>query len=237
MISPDSVASEFCEQEVEHALELNKRIAPLALRPVPDAHIPEGIRVRNWIPAGGEHDLDATIERLVSALDTDLAWAKEHTRWLVKALEWDAEQRNSSFLLRGAELAAAERSLATATATAKDPQPNTLQTEYLAASHIAASRRQRTLVGASLAVSAVAIGLLIFSLISRSDAITARNTAKAQATRATSQALAAESQTQLAVDPERSVVPLATAAVRQAATPQAMRVLLEGIAARGVTIR
>ena len=57
VISPDSVASPFCEQEVDHAVELNKRIVPLAFRGVPDEQIPEGIRVRNWIPVGdGDFD-------------------------------------------------------------------------------------------------------------------------------------------------------------------------------------
>ena len=52
MISPDSVASPFCEQEVDHAVELNKRVVPLRTRSVPDDQVPDGIRVRNWIPAG-----------------------------------------------------------------------------------------------------------------------------------------------------------------------------------------
>src|SRR5580658_6596638 len=43
VISPDSVASEFCEIEVQYASELNKRIVPLALRPVPDEQIPDEV--------------------------------------------------------------------------------------------------------------------------------------------------------------------------------------------------
>jgi hypothetical protein len=35
VISPDSVASAFCEQEVQHAADLNKRIVPIALSPFP----------------------------------------------------------------------------------------------------------------------------------------------------------------------------------------------------------
>jgi hypothetical protein len=73
VISPDSVASRFCGQEVEHALELNKRIVPLALRAVPDEQVPQGIRERNWIPVGDDGDFDPGVERLVAALDTDLA--------------------------------------------------------------------------------------------------------------------------------------------------------------------
>ena len=212
VISPDSVASRFCEQEVAHALELNKRIVPLLLRAVPDEQMPEGIRVRNWIPAGEADQLEPAVERLIGALDTDLAWAKEHTRWLLKALEWEGENRDRSFLLRGAELGAAEQWLASA--TGKEPQPIPLQAEYVVASRIAAARRQRALMGASLLVAAVAVGLLVFAVISRNQAIDARNTAK-------SQALAAESQTQLAVDPERSIL-LAESALRDAATPESL---------------
>jgi WD40 repeat protein len=219
VISPDSVGSRFCAQEVAHAVELNKRIVPLLLRAVPDEQVPEGIRMRNWIQVGDGPELERTVERVVSALDTDLAWAKEHTRWLLKALEWAGEKRDRSFLLRGAELAAAERWLAAA--ADKEPQPIALQTEYVVESRMAALRRQRALVGASLAVAAVALGLLVFAILSRNQAISARNTARTQALRATSQALAAESQTQLAVDPERSIL-LAVAGLHKAATPEAL---------------
>jgi TIR domain len=46
VISPESVASRYCEQEVAHALELNKRIVPLLYRAVPDDAAP-----RPWAPA------------------------------------------------------------------------------------------------------------------------------------------------------------------------------------------
>jgi WD40 repeat protein len=201
VISPDSVRSPFCEQEVAHASELNKRIVPLALRTVPDEAIPREIRFRNWIPVGEETDAD----RVISAIDTDLDWEQQHTRLTVKALEWDASGRDRSFLLRGSDLRAAEQWLAAG--AGKDPGPTALEQEYLLAGRQAASRRQRTLVGGSLAVAAVAVGLLIFALISRGQAVSAETSAK-------SQALAAESEVQQAVDPERAVL-LAMAAVRK----------------------
>ena len=92
VISPESVSSNFCEQEVDHAIELNKRIVPLLLEKVPDDRVPAGVRVRNWIPIG-DGDFEDGIERLVQALDTDLEWTKEHTSWLLKALEWEARGR------------------------------------------------------------------------------------------------------------------------------------------------
>jgi WD40 repeat protein len=215
VISPDSVASDFCEQEVAHASQLNKRIVPLALRQVPDDAIPEEIRYRNWIPALQ----DGVVERVAAAVDADLDWDRQHTRLTVKALEWDAAGRDRSFLLRGADLAAAERWMAAG--AGKDPGPTELEHDYLIAARRATARRQRALVGASLIVTAIAIGLLVFALISRSQAITARDTATHQARIAKAQALAADSQIQQSVDPERAVL-LGMAAVRIAPIPQAM---------------
>ena len=60
VISPDSVRSSFCEEEVEHAAGLNKRIVPLSLqRVVDDVEIPEEVRFRNWIPARTDGEFEA----------------------------------------------------------------------------------------------------------------------------------------------------------------------------------
>ncbi len=217
VISPDSVRSDYCEQEVAHAAELNKRIVPLALREVPDAELPEEIQVRSWIPVG--KDLGA--ERVIAAIDTDLEWEREHTRLTVKALEWDRSGRDRSFLVRGSELRAGEQWLAAGAARAEDSRPTALEQEYLLAARRAASRRQRTLVGVSAGVAVLALALLVFALISRGQAVSAQTVAK-------SRALAAESQTELSADPELSIL-LAIHAVRTSATPQAMSALREAI--------
>jgi WD40 repeat protein len=200
VISPESVASQFCEQEVAHALELNKRIVPLLYRAVPDDAVPEGIRVRNWIPVHDEVDFEQGVARAVAALDTDLAWTKEHTRWLVKALEWEGEGRERSFLLRGSELAAAEAWLTSA--AAKEPEPTPLQSEYIAASRVAAARRQRLAVTASVTVAAVSLALLVFALFSRNQAIGARNVARKAQVAAEAQALRSESREVVAQHPD-----------------------------------
>ncbi len=202
VISPDSVASPYCEQEVAHAAELNKRIVPVNLRPVPDAQIPAEIRFRNWIPiesgnGAGSGDGDTALERVLAAIDTDLDWEREHTRLTVRALEWDSSGREGSSLLRGSDLAAAERWLHES--AGKDPGPTDLEREFILAARQAAGRRQRTFAGASLAVAVIALGLLVFALISRSHAVTAETSAKAQA-------LAAESQVEQSANPELAVL-------------------------------
>ena len=70
-------------------------------------------------------------------------------------------------------------------------------------------------------MAAVSIGLLVFALISRQQAVSARTTAR-------SQLYAAESENQLAVDPELSIL-LGEQAVETAPTPQAMFALRAAI--------
>jgi WD40 repeat protein len=213
VITPASVASSYCEHEVEYAREMQKRIVPVLRDPVEDAALPVELRDRNWVPFTDEAQFAPSLERLVRALDSDLEAAKAHTRWLVKAMEWDTEGREGSFLLRGAELAAAEQWLAASPEDA-DPAPMPLQREYLLASRAAAARRQRMLVGVSTAVALVSLGLLVFALISRGQAVSEKVAARAQA-------LAAESQAQLPNDPEISLI-LGMRAVREQATPESM---------------
>ena len=52
VISPDSVQSPFCEQEVDRAVELNKRVVPLLLRAVPDERDPGRDPVSQLDPGG-----------------------------------------------------------------------------------------------------------------------------------------------------------------------------------------
>jgi len=220
VITPEAVRSAYCENEVEYARRMQKRILPVLREPVPDAELPAEIRDRNWIPLTKDADFEQGIGRLVTALDTDLEATKAHTHWLVKALEWASTRRDSSFLLRGSELKAAEAWVA-ATPEDADPAPTPLQREYVLASRNAAARRQRALMIGSIAVAAVSIGLLIFALISRGQAISSRAQAVSEQIGARAQALAAESQAQLPNDPEISLI-LGTRAVRTKATPQSM---------------
>jgi YVTN family beta-propeller protein len=162
VISPDSVGSSFCVEEVEHAASLNKRIVPIALRPVSDGQVPEGVRERNWIPAGEDWDFDTTINRVLKALDTDLEWEREHSRLTVKAIEWEQSGRNRSFLLRGADLKSAERWLSAG--AEKDPGPTALEREYLAASR-SRVRRGRGFTTAAIAVSLATIAVLAALLV------------------------------------------------------------------------
>ena len=63
VISPDSVRSSFCQEEVRRAAELNKRLVPLERRPVNGAEAPEEVRFRNWIAATDDAEFDTSVDR------------------------------------------------------------------------------------------------------------------------------------------------------------------------------
>ncbi len=220
VITPAAVSSNYCEQEAEYARTLGKRIVPVVRESVPDADVPEAIRERNWIPFVDDAEFDRSVERVIAAVDTDLEYRTEHTRWLVKAIEWDREHRDHSFLLRGNELDGAETWLAGAAADA-DPPPTELQRNYLLASRQANLRRQRRLAVGGVGVAAVSIALLVFALVARSQAVSAESTAS-------SRALAAQSENLLSSDPESSML-IAMNALHTSATPDAMYAMREAL--------
>jgi len=227
VITPDSVTSGFCDQEVSYARELGKRIVPVLRIAVPDDDVPEEIRHRNWIPFTAHDDFDASIERVVRALDTDLEVRKEHTRWLTKSLEWEAKGRDRSLLLRGSELRSAEDWLARSSQVS-DPAPTALQVDYVLASRKSNSRRSRRVLATSIAVAVVAVALGLVALVSRNQAVS-------NASAARSQVLAAESQLELTSDPEVSIL-LAQKAVRMAPTPEAVGALRQALDASRVRV-
>ena len=89
IISPDSVVSEICTLEIEHAVQHNKRLVPVVLYDVSDDKVHSAMSAHNWVFLREEDDFNTNFELLIDALDTDLEYVKEHTRLLTRAIEWD----------------------------------------------------------------------------------------------------------------------------------------------------
>ena len=186
VLTPDSAASVVCGREITHAAAHNKRLVPIVAREVDAAAVPEPLAKLNWIFCRDADDFEKATDTLISALDTDLKWVRGHTRLLTRAIEWDANGKNNSFVLRGEDLRSAEQWLAEA-GTEKERQPTALQTEYIIASRKAAARRQRITLGAVTFGFIVAFVLAIVALIARQEAIKQEAKAKDQ-TKKTSEA-------------------------------------------------
>jgi WD40 repeat protein len=168
VLTPDSLASVPCGHEIAHAVAHNKRMVPIVAQDVNADTVPEALAKLNWIFCRDSDDFEKAIDTLISALDTDLKWVHAHTRLLTRAIEWNANGKNNSFVLRGDDLRSAERWLAEAGAQ-KERRPTTLQTEYIIASRKAAARRQRITLGAVSFGFVVAVVLAVLAFLARQD--------------------------------------------------------------------
>jgi WD40 repeat protein len=157
VISPDSVASEVCGIELDHAVRQHKRLIPVVYREVEAGAVRHELAELNYIFARDDDSFDIACETLIVAIETDLEWVRAHTRLLVRAAEWDREGRDASYTLRGRDLDYFEDWLARS--PDREPRATAQQSEYLLASRRAVTRRQR-IVWASVAVGlSIAVGL------------------------------------------------------------------------------
>jgi hypothetical protein len=68
VISPDSLASEICRHELEHAVARAKRIIPLLRREPNGQPVPDELVRRRWISVREGDDFNVAVRSLVSAL-------------------------------------------------------------------------------------------------------------------------------------------------------------------------
>ena len=113
LMSPDSLASKYCRQELDYARQLNKQIIPLKMRPLDLDQVPDDLRSLQFINFVNGDDEDGSayrkdIAKLVKLLQEDSDYYHQHKHLLVKALKWQHNERNSSLLLRGYNLRRAE---------------------------------------------------------------------------------------------------------------------------------
>ncbi|MBW4695122.1 MAG: tetratricopeptide repeat protein [Lyngbya sp. HA4199-MV5] len=193
ILSPDSVASQYCQQEIDHAVKHNKRLIPVVCRTVDASTVHAALRPLNWIAFQAWND-DVAFAQLVRAIDTDLPYVRMHTRLQVKAIEWNKRGRDDSFLLRKMDLADAETWLAGS--NGKEPTPTALQQEYITASRIfedeynqllaegeKARKRVRVAAIVVFCLVAIAAGAGVFAFFKTREAIVAVQNAKDSETR------------------------------------------------------
>lgn len=134
VLSPDSLASPICQREIATASRHAKRFIPLLHREF-DSHLalPDPLARRNWLFMRCPEELTATLPALVRAINTDLAWVHLHTLLLTRAIEWERNRRDPSYMLRGSALERAECWLAERRA-GQEPQPTRLHLDYIRAS-------------------------------------------------------------------------------------------------------
>lgn len=130
VITPDSIASQVCGDELAHAVAAGKRLIPLLHRETTAGQqVPDPLARLNWIFARETDPLPPALDRFVDALTSDLELLRTHARLLVRAREWEAHERNASYLLRGADLDTALEWLSAV--SVNGPMPTELHRDYL----------------------------------------------------------------------------------------------------------
>src|SRR5512134_1310628 len=72
VISPDSLKSKVCSDELELSLKLNKKLIPILYRqPTKTSRMHEKIASTNWVYLRDQDNFDETIPKLVQSINTD----------------------------------------------------------------------------------------------------------------------------------------------------------------------
>jgi hypothetical protein len=151
VLSPYTLADVFCLQGLLFALSLNKRIVPVLIETVAAHHLPEPLQTLETIDLRQRSVPLAQTDggrQLLQTLHHAADYHQAHTQLLVRALQWERQQRHPDLLLQGDELTQYQRWLVQANGRSHH-RPIQLQTLY-----IAESARHRANQG-----NAVALGM------------------------------------------------------------------------------
>jgi hypothetical protein len=160
ILSPRSVNSPYCAEEVEYAAQLNKRFVTVLHRQVNSDELHPELAKVQWIDFNhNEGDFHANFRQLVRTLDTDREHLRHHTKWSQRAIEWKEKNHSADLLLRGSELAVAEAWLKETQGRKKQPATTELQKEYIAKSGGHKRKNRLVLTGAVVGVMGVVAAL------------------------------------------------------------------------------
>lgn len=163
VISPDSLASKVCRDELELGIKCNKKVIPILFRePEKGQEMHQKLSSTNWVYMRAQDDFDATIPKLVNAIQTDLGWIQQHTRLLQRAGEWEQKGHNNSYLLQGQDLDEGEKWMLDST-RGESRQVVPLQAEYISKSRKIAVQRQRNLIIGVMFALIVSIAASIYA--------------------------------------------------------------------------
>jgi tetratricopeptide (TPR) repeat protein len=135
VISPKSITSSFCEDEVSYAASLNKRFVSILLEPL-DTETMEKFKTLpslsevQWIDFYKQEFTKAFYE-LLTTLDTDKEHVQLHTKYSQRATDWHDRDRTTDMLLHGSQLKQAQGWLQEADSHNKHPEPTDLVREYI----------------------------------------------------------------------------------------------------------
>jgi formylglycine-generating enzyme required for sulfatase activity len=141
VVSPNSLASTVVGWEVEQVRLCGKRLAPVVIGTVDGLTVPPDISRINYIFFSDDAQFDQRVDDLAHALNSNVAWLREHTRLGELARRWIERGKPNDGLLRGQE---ADDAAAWASRHPREAPPITeAQQQFLAASRTMLARQAR----------------------------------------------------------------------------------------------
>lgn len=141
VVSPDSVRSAICDEEIAFAQNLKKRVIPVLCRAIDFDKAPPRLSALNIKITFVDEDAAADqLALLGAAIEQDVAWLRTGTRLLSAARRWQVGGRPDDALLRGVEHRDAEEWAARRPGSASEPPEVVL--EFLSAGREAEARRK-----------------------------------------------------------------------------------------------
>ncbi|WP_338793066.1 toll/interleukin-1 receptor domain-containing protein [Bernardetia sp. MNP-M8] len=137
ILSPASISSPYCKDEVLHALSMGKRIILVRFQAVKEipSYFPSHIQWIDFSKNGLQNDINTDngqqFRELLRTLNTDREHTQKHSKYQQKALEWNKNEKNYAFLLIGNELAIAENWLEECKKHNKIPTSTPIQKEFI----------------------------------------------------------------------------------------------------------
>src|ERR1041385_7873837 len=217
VISPDSIKSEACRNELAFAVECKKQILPVSRRDHgEDSVLDSALRTPQWIFLRDGDDFEGGVRELITGINTDFALMETHGRLLLAAESWKNNGRNRSYLLRKDGLKEAESWLVkTSVQPEKLPQPTPLEVEFILAGQRARGRATRIVIGVALVVMLSLSVLSIVALTQRSRAVRQAGIARQNEARAITNEREANRQRTLAVKATDEAIRAQATALRE----------------------
>jgi formylglycine-generating enzyme required for sulfatase activity len=172
VISPEAVRSDVAIKEISYAASRNKRFAPIVCRWAENSTVPEPLRRLNFISFDDSMQFEASADKLAEALQTNIVWIRDHTRFGEAARAWMAAGRPNGLVLRTPTLEMAEYWIASRPSGA--PEPTDDIRNFVAASRRFArsGQRLRRIVLTSIFTLMTALILGLVGWINQADIAT-----------------------------------------------------------------
>ena len=159
VLSPEAVKSEVALKEVAYAASLSKRLAPIVCHPIEGNDVPEALRRLNFILFDDSSQFEASADKLADALQTDIVWIRDHTKFGEAARGWTAAGHPNGLLLRTPALEMAEYWIASRPRGA--PEPTDDIRRFIASSRQSARSGQRLRRAALGSIFALMTGVIL----------------------------------------------------------------------------